>query len=96
MEPLSEDEVDTSVFLVSFGAQSRPCGLHKAEGSGDQERRNWSLKSCGLPEASSHVKMEEPRAHESCFMRKQPGQVEVVRGLSLKPHEVVNMVGLQS
>ena len=30
------------------GVQSRPCGLHKTEGSGEQGRRNRSFKSCGL------------------------------------------------
>lgn len=28
--------------------QSRPCGLHTAQGSREQERGNQPLKSCGL------------------------------------------------
>lgn len=52
--------------------------------------------SLGFPEASPHVKIEEPTPHETSFMRHQPVQVEAVRGLDMKPRELVNTVGLQS
>lgn len=43
------------------GVQSRPCGLHTTEGSGEQGRRNRSLKSYGL--------VYDPDEHLRDFLR---------------------------